>query len=314
MRRIHTVITTAALIGFSFCLIDKSFAGDAKPDTKYTAQDALSLLKKGNERFFSDNLDNSNQGKKFRAELIYNQYPHSVVLASADSRVIPEYIFNQGFGQIYTVRTVGLAPDSHSIASIEHAVSHLGAKLIVVMGNDNCETIRAAYDVPENKSAGSKHLDKILSFMRPGIEKFKKVSESDRTLFAAAKANVFSTSKYLVKESKIIFEKIKKNEVTVVQAIYNMNTGKVEFSDNVGPILSQMIQSEKSPSRKISSESSPSDKSEKKEKNKKKKDAKEATEKKVEKVEEKKSDKKEEPAKDTSAAKPTWESSKKDSY
>ncbi len=308
MKRVHTVFITATLIGLSFGLVDRSYAGDGKPDAKYTAQEAISLLKKGNERFYSDTPDNSNQSKKFRSELVNNQHPHSVVLASADSRVIPEYIFNQGFGQIYSVRTTGLALDHNSIGSIEHAVSHLGARLIVVMGNDNCETIRAAYDVPEDKSAGSKHLDKILNFMRPGIEKFKKVSESDRTLFAAAKANVFAASKHLVKESKIIFDKIKNNEVTIVQAIYNMNTGKVEFSDNVGPILSQMIQSEKSPSRKVSSDAStePSDKPEKKEKKKKKKDS---EEKKLEKPEEKKEEKK-----DTSATK-SWENTnKKDSY
>lgn len=309
VKRFNVIAQKAGVLSaltLSLCLTSVASAGDAKPETKISGPDAFALLKKGNERFYSEKTDRENTSKDYRSQLLNNQKPHSVVISCSDSRVPPEYIFDQGFGQIYSIRLIGEVLDSSAIASVENAVEHLGTKLIVVMGHDSCDAVRAAYDVPAGKSAGSAHLDKILNFIRPGIEKFKKVSESDRTLHAAVKANVFAVSKELVKESKIIFERLKKKDVSLVQGVYNMSSGKVEFSDDIGPVLAQLIMTE-SPSRKISS-----DDGEPKEKKKsKKKKSKEASEKKEGteaaapaqpevKKEEKKEDKKEEKPKDSS--------------
>lgn len=297
-------------------------------DTKVSGNDAFALLKKGNERFYSNKPEYGNANKDYRAQLVNNQSPHSVVISCSDSRVPPEYIFDQGFGQLYSIRLTGEVLDSSAVASVEHAVAHLGSKLIVVMGHDSCEAVRAAYDVPANKSAGSAHLDKILAFIRPGIEKFRKVSESDRTLHSAVKANVFAVAKHLVKESKIVFDGIKKKDLILVQGVYNMASGKVEFSDDVGPVLAQMLQSEH-PSRKISSEDGGEKKEKKKSKKKKegeevKKDgaAAPAEAKPEEKKEEapkaeakpEKKEKKKDKEKDKSAGENPWKAKSKDSY
>ncbi len=314
----------ASAITLSFCFTSIASAAESK----VSGNDAFALLKKGNERFYSEKSEYSNSKKDYRTQLVNNQSPHSVVISCSDSRVPPEYIFDQGFGQLYSIRLTGEVLDSSAIASVEHAVAHLGSKLIVVMGHDSCDAVRAAYDVPAGKSAGSPHLDKTLSFIRPGIEKFRKVSESDRTLHSAVKANVFAVAKHLVKESKIIFERLKKKEVVLVQGVYNMASGKVEFSDDVGPMMAQLIQSE-SPSRKISSE----DDGEKKEKKKKRKKDKESEEKKdggaatpAAKPEEKKAEahkaeakpekkeKKKDKEADKSAAENPWKAKSKDSY
>ena len=308
-------IIVLTIFGVSFSAGSASHA-DTKPDIKYSGPEALSLLKKGNERFTTDKSVRENSSKDYRSQLSNRENPHTVIISCSDSRVPPEYIFDQRFGQIYSIRLTGEVLDSSAIASVEHAVEHLGAKLIVVMGHDNCDAIRAAFKIPEGKSAGSRHLDKTLAFIRPGIEKFRKISESDQTFHSAVKANVFAVSKHLVKESKIIFEHLKKNNLTLAQGIYSLSTGKVEFSDDIGPLLARE-NSPDSPSRHVSSDEPVK---EKKKKSKKKKEAKKEEapttnakpEQKSEVTPPKKEDKPE--VKTETSGANIWEKEKKDSY
>ena len=109
-----------------------------------TAQESLHRLKEGNNRFVQDKLDGKLQDSSRKTSLLGGQSPFAIILGCADSRVVPELAFDTGLGELFTVRVAGNIANTSSIASIEYAVAHLGAKLIVVLGHQNCGAVAAA--------------------------------------------------------------------------------------------------------------------------------------------------------------------------
>ena len=85
-------------------------------------------------------------------ELSIAQHPFAIILGCADSRVIPELIFDQGVGDLFVIRLAGNVADDAVIASIEYAIEHLGTRLVVVLGHENCGAVKAA--VNHETSAG----------------------------------------------------------------------------------------------------------------------------------------------------------------
>src|SRR5207247_5373090 len=96
---------------------------------------AIAKLKEGNGRYTSGNLEHPGQTTERRAELTKDQHPFAVILSCSDSRVPPEIVFDQGLGDLFVVRVAGNVIDDHGLGSIEYAVDHLGARLIVVLGH-----------------------------------------------------------------------------------------------------------------------------------------------------------------------------------
>ena len=113
---------------------------------KVSPADALARLKAGNQRFVAGKLQHPHQDSKRRAELAKGQQPFAIVLGCADSRTSPEVLFDQGLGDLFVVRVAGNVLDDHALASIEYAVEHLGAQLIVVLGHQRCGAVQAAKD------------------------------------------------------------------------------------------------------------------------------------------------------------------------
>lgn len=171
-----------------------------------------------------------------------------IVLSCSDSRVPPEKIFDQGLGQIFAVRTVGHVLNSDAIASIEHAVENLKAKVLVVMGHDSCGAIKSALTITEGKSAGSANLDSLLSKIRPSVSKFRSVASDDKTLEGPVKAHVTSTLKDLLSRSKIVRDAVDNNQLVVAQGIYHLASGRVDFWSVGQPIVVIDKSSERTPS------------------------------------------------------------------
>ncbi len=110
------------------------------------ADDALGRLREGNARYAKGRQKHPNAAPKRRAEIAAHQKPFAVVLSCADSRVPPEIVFDQGLGDLFVVRTAGHAIGAIELASIEYAVEHLGASLILVLGHERCGAIKATVD------------------------------------------------------------------------------------------------------------------------------------------------------------------------
>ena len=186
-----------------------------------THQDSLVRLTKGNNRFVEDHLDGKLQDSSRRESLVSGQQPYAIVLSCADSRVVPELAFDTGLGELFVVRVAGNVANSSSIASIEYAVAHCGAKLIVVMGHQSCGAVTAAVAGGDN----GKHLNHLLGHITPAI----KASKTDASVTDIVKTNAEMTADELKNSSKIIGDAVASGDVRIMPAYYNLDSGKVEF-------------------------------------------------------------------------------------
>lgn len=194
--------------------------------------DPIDKLKSGNQRFVYGRGEHPHQSISRRVELASGQKPHSIVLSCADSRVPPEIVFDQGLGDIFVVRTAGEVLDASAVASLEYAVEHLGSKLLVVMGHQSCGAVKAAITTPPNQSAGSKDLDALVRGIRPnlsGLSAFDLDVKANPLLSSAAKAQALGVKKALLARSHIIKEAYDHHGLQIKPALYNLESGEVEF-------------------------------------------------------------------------------------
>lgn len=214
-----------ATLTFSALLLT-ACAGRSAPVPGAVA-DANEELIHGNDRFVHGESAHPRQGRDRRLQLSTLQQPHTIVLSCSDSRVPPEIVFDQGLGDLFTIRTAGEVPDSAALASIEYAVEHLGVKQIVVLGHERCGAVKAALETPAGKSAGSEHLDALVGAIRPNLTRYSS-GVWDSQLRGPVKSQVEGVAKDLTARSKIIAEHVEKGELKIVRAIYALEDGEVE--------------------------------------------------------------------------------------
>jgi len=185
---------------------------------------SLLELAVGNLRFVMGKLKSPHQSVQRREELVGGQYPFAAVLSCSDSRLPPEIIFDQGLGDLFVVRVAGnVAAFSDTIASLEYAVEHLHAPLIVVLGHQKCGAITAALE--GTKMEGS--LGALMESLQPAVEAAK--SQEGDKLENAIRANVHLTVKRLHQESVILAKAVEEGEIDILGAYYSLETGKVEL-------------------------------------------------------------------------------------
>ncbi len=217
---------------FTSLLILSNFVNASEHAKGISGWEAFNELKNGNQRFYLGKSKHPNQASSRREELAKGQAPHSIVLSCSDSRVPAELIFDQGLGDVFSVRVAGNVVNDENIASIEYAIEHLGSKLILIMGHESCGAVKAALSTPEGSSAGSPSLDRLVADIRPNIAGASKtVLNDDPTVKAPVKSNVSGVLKDLLRRSSIVRESVEKEKVVLAQGIYSLKTGKVEFWD-----------------------------------------------------------------------------------
>jgi carbonic anhydrase len=180
----------------------------------------IERLKKGNERFVSGISKRKPIDSTLRKSLVSGQSPFAAILGCADSRVVPEIIFDTGLGELFTVRVAGNIANVASIASIEFAISQLNVKLVLVMGHENCGAVSAAVQ----DGNYSDNLNRILIHITPAIEQIP-----NGNLDEIIRKNAELNAKDLIKRSTIISEAVKKREVKIIPAFYHLESGEVEF-------------------------------------------------------------------------------------
>jgi len=184
------------------------------------AQEALLELKKGNDRYVEDLLTHPNSDNERKDEVVDGQEPFAIILSCADSRVVPELIFDRGIGDLFVIRVAGNTANASSIASIEYAVAHLGSKLIVVLGHESCGACGAAIAGGDN----GPNLNHLLAMINPAVEKSESKEVND-----VVRINAENQAHDLSAKSKILSEAIENSGVEIVTAFYNLNGGRVEF-------------------------------------------------------------------------------------
>ena len=183
-------------------------------------KEIVQILLDGNKRYLAEE-SNANVSRKRRIELIAKQEPHTIVLCCSDSRVVPEYIFDTGLGELYVVRVEGNVANIDSLASIEYALTHFHSKLIVVLGHQSCCAVSAAFVGGDN----GYNLNHLLSHIIPAIA----ASPDGATVNDVAKRNAMLTVQDLLNRSPIIHKAQRDGNVEVIPAYYHLDSGKVQI-------------------------------------------------------------------------------------
>ncbi|MCB9091305.1 MAG: carbonic anhydrase [Halobacteriovoraceae bacterium] len=191
---------------------------------------ALELLKAGNKRFVENLKVNRNLLQQAN-ETSDGQYPFATILSCIDSRTSAELIFDQGLGDIFSVRIAGNIVNEDILGSMEFACKIAGSKIIVVMGHTKCGAVKGACDHVEMGN-----LTTLLNKILPSVddEKTEKERNSSNPEFVekVSEINVRKMVNAIVERSVIIKELVEKGKVAIIGGIHNIATGKVEFFDD----------------------------------------------------------------------------------
>ncbi|MBN1185237.1 MAG: carbonic anhydrase [Bacteroidales bacterium] len=199
---------------------------------KITPEIALSYLKEGNRRFVRNLKTNRNLLKQVN-QTSEGQFPFATILSCMDSRTSAELIFDQGLGDIFSIRIAGNMLNKDILGSMELACKIARSKLIVVLGHTKCSAIINACN---NIKMG--HFTHLLNKIKPAIEA-EKITLKDRngnnTAFVnnVAINNVQQTIQQIRKKSKILVELEQSNHINIIGGLYNVETGKVRFYENL---------------------------------------------------------------------------------
>ena len=193
-----------------------------------TPQQALEILEKGNLRFMQNLKMNRNLLEQVN-ETRDGQWPFAAILSCMDSRTSAELIFDQGLGDIFSIRIAGNIINDDILGSMEFACKVAGSKFIVVLGHTKCGAVKGACDDVEMG-----HLSGLLHKIQPAIEAGRSISENrtasnPQFVEEVAKINIERSVKEILDRSHIIRELVDEGKIGIGGAMYDVASGKVEF-------------------------------------------------------------------------------------
>ena len=226
--RVAGVATALGLVGGTF------FRGLAQADAltkaqrdKMTPEQIIEVMKEGNERFRRGERKNRDYLREQRASA-KGQYPAAVLLSCIDSRAPAEVIMDLGIGDIFNCRVAGNVANEDILGSMEFACKLAGAKVVLVMGHTACGAIKGAID---NAQLGN--LTGLLGKIRPAVQATTYTGERTASNYsfvdAVARRNVELTLANIRKDSPVLAELAAKGTIKMTGAMYNLETGAVEF-------------------------------------------------------------------------------------
>lgn len=199
----------------------------AEEQAALTPDEVLKVLKEGNERFVSNDLTARNHSAQVRKSA-NSQFPKAIVLSCVDSRIPVEDVFDRGIGDVFVARIAGNFVNEDILGSMESACKVSGAKLIIVMGHEDCGAIHSAID---DVKLGN--ITAMLKKIKPAVDmtKYEGERSSQNTEFVhlVSENNVKNSLNQITKRSSILKEMVNKGEIKIIGAIYDMDSGKVSF-------------------------------------------------------------------------------------
>lgn len=197
---------------------------------KMTPELALEVLKEGNKRF-SNNLQVKRDTLQQVSDTSFGQFPFATILSCIDSRGSSELIFDQGIGDIFSIRIAGNFVNEDILGSMEFACKLAGAKLVLVLGHTACGAIKGACD-----HARLGNLTALINKIEPAVEavtepKDTTLRNSSNATFvdAVAKKNVEMTIDAIRNSSSILAEMEREGSIKIVGGMYDIKTGQVHF-------------------------------------------------------------------------------------
>ena len=230
----------SCIVGLIVMMTGSAFAQSSSPRVErvltqaeqeaLTPDEVLQLLKDGNRRFVSGSVTSRDHSAQVR-EAAGGQFPKAMILSCVDSRIPVEDVFDRGIGDIFVARVAGNFENTDILGSMEFATKVSGAKVILVMGHEDCGAIKAAID-----QAKLGNITEMLENIKPAVESLSDY-EGDQTsanpefVHLVAKTNVRLTMVDIRKRSAIIKGMEDQGQLAIAGALYDMKTGSIEFLD-----------------------------------------------------------------------------------
>jgi carbonic anhydrase len=198
--------------------------------TAITPSMAIEILKEGNKRFMNNLKANRNLLEQAN-ETSDGQHPFAVILSCIDSITSAELIFDQGLGDVFSVRIAGNIVNEDILGSMEFACKVAGSKIIVVLGHSKCGAVKGACDHVEMGN-----LTALLSKIQPAVfdeksEIENRSSSNSEFVEKVASINVKRTVNAIMERSPILKEMIANGEIGIIGGMHNINNGEVTFYD-----------------------------------------------------------------------------------
>ncbi len=203
---------------------------EASPNPNAIAPEAaLKRLQDGNARYAA-NKPKHRDFSAGRAARASAQYPFAAIVSCADSRVAPEFAFDEGPGELFVCRVAGNFVNDDGLASLEYGVQFLGVPLIMVLGHSNCGAIKATIKVVQENVSLPGHLPELVNALKPGIQ--TAIAQKPKDLVEAATIeNVRYNAKRLQTATPILAQAVTDKKILVVGGVYDIGTGKVNLID-----------------------------------------------------------------------------------
>lgn len=192
-----------------------------------TPRQAYEILVEGNQRFMN-NLNNDHDHLELINQTREGQYPFAVILSCMDSRTSVELIFDQGLGDLFSIRVAGNIVNNDILASIEYAVKYVGSKILVVLGHTECGAIKSA-----KQGVADGHITGLLKRINPSISKALLMDDDYKHADKVAYANVENSLEEILNQSEIVRNMFTTGEIGLLGAVYNIDNGEVDFFKNL---------------------------------------------------------------------------------
>lgn len=207
-------------------------AHNKETQAQMTPRKALQFLQEGNDRFINNLKANRNLLEQAN-ETRDGQWPFATILSCIDSRTSAELIFDQGLGDIFSVRIAGNIVNTDILGSMEFACKVAGSKLIVVLGHSKCGAVKGACDHVEMGN-----LTELLSKIQPSVYQEKqttdnRTSKNSEFVENVAEINVKRNVKNIIERSFVLEQMLEEGQIGIVGAMHDIESGKVIFYDDV---------------------------------------------------------------------------------
>lgn len=195
-----------------------------------TPQSALQALKDGNKRFIENNMAGRDLGQQVQ-ETSGGQYPFATVLHCIDSRVSAELLFDQGIGDVFSIRIAGNFVNEDILGSMEFACKLAGTKLVVVLGHTACGAVKGACDHARmgNLTALINKLEPAVAAVTEPTDESQRNSGNIDFVNEVAAKNVRMTMDNIRSNSPILKEMEDNGEIKIVGGMYDISSGEVTF-------------------------------------------------------------------------------------
>lgn len=218
---------TSILASLLFVFIVLSCSRPVPETDSIMTGDPLNRLMVGNKRFMTGHPVHPDETLDRIRKLKKGQNPFVVVVSCSDSRVPPELVFDQGIGDVFSIRTAGNVIGDYELGSIEYAVEHLGCQLIMVMGHENCGAVDAY--IHQGKERHQDHIQQLVDYINDEVEEKQLPDSLKHNIEFTVLANIRHGVNLLRSSEPILGKLYKENKIRVIGALYDLDSGKVEL-------------------------------------------------------------------------------------